>query len=272
MRLQGVPSTVCGHVLGVRPGDTVIDLCAAPGGKSTHMAALMRGEGILVACDHSRSKVRAIEKTPLAGSERRFRHCMLGGARVALRGRFSPCVDRVLLAKTKEASSVSPTPPTPPRSAPWIATSGASASAAPTHGGRTPSRAVCCSAATRWAGERLLSAPCWREAAATGSAWPAFRRRASIVCFSTRRARRSGPRVPHVLPAAVPPTSTPRIRPQCLPAFLAGISSCRLRPRLGVDATLDVAQLQRLARHQRGFIWTAVMLLRPGARPAATAR
>ena len=32
----------------IRPGDCVLDLCASPGGKSTQIAALLRGEGILV--------------------------------------------------------------------------------------------------------------------------------------------------------------------------------------------------------------------------------
>ena len=33
---------------GVKPGMRVLDLCAAPGGKSTHLASLMQGEGLLI--------------------------------------------------------------------------------------------------------------------------------------------------------------------------------------------------------------------------------
>ena len=35
-------------VLGAKPGEKVLDLCAAPGGKSTQIGCMMRGEGLLV--------------------------------------------------------------------------------------------------------------------------------------------------------------------------------------------------------------------------------
>jgi len=59
---QNLPSTVVGHVLGPQPGETVIDMCAAPGGKTSHLAALMRGEGLLVSCDRSRKKAIEIDR------------------------------------------------------------------------------------------------------------------------------------------------------------------------------------------------------------------
>lgn len=40
--LQNLPSVVCGHVLGARPGERVLDMCAAPGNKTTHVAQMMR--------------------------------------------------------------------------------------------------------------------------------------------------------------------------------------------------------------------------------------
>ncbi len=39
------------EVLAPQPGEWVLDLAAAPGGKTTHLAALMQGEGLLVAND-----------------------------------------------------------------------------------------------------------------------------------------------------------------------------------------------------------------------------
>ncbi len=49
-------------LLPVTPGDKVLDLCAAPGGKSTELAAKLKGEGILVANDISNSRAKALLK------------------------------------------------------------------------------------------------------------------------------------------------------------------------------------------------------------------
>ncbi|RHY29502.1 hypothetical protein DYB32_006897 [Aphanomyces invadans] len=55
--MQNTPSSVVAHVLNPQPGDTVLDMCAAPGGKTSHLATLMQNRGTLVACDRSRRKV-----------------------------------------------------------------------------------------------------------------------------------------------------------------------------------------------------------------------
>ncbi len=46
--IQEASAAAPAEVLRVSPGEYVLDLCAAPGGKSTQLAAAMRGEGILV--------------------------------------------------------------------------------------------------------------------------------------------------------------------------------------------------------------------------------
>ena len=44
------------------PGSRVLDLCAAPGGKSTHLAELMRDEGVVIACDVDERRLRTVEE------------------------------------------------------------------------------------------------------------------------------------------------------------------------------------------------------------------
>mgnify|MGYP002508674255 CR=1 FL=1 len=49
-------------MLPVSPGDRVLDVCAAPGGKSTELAAKLQGKGVLVANDISSSRAKALLK------------------------------------------------------------------------------------------------------------------------------------------------------------------------------------------------------------------
>ena len=46
--------------LDVKPGDKVLDLCAAPGGKSTKLGVKLAGDGLLVANDISQERVKAL--------------------------------------------------------------------------------------------------------------------------------------------------------------------------------------------------------------------
>ena len=46
--LQEPSAMAPAELLGVEPGQRVLDLCAAPGGKSTQLAAKMQGQGLLV--------------------------------------------------------------------------------------------------------------------------------------------------------------------------------------------------------------------------------
>ncbi len=48
------------EILAPRPGERVLDLAAAPGGKTTHLAALMQGQGLLVANDVQPKRVHEL--------------------------------------------------------------------------------------------------------------------------------------------------------------------------------------------------------------------
>ncbi len=44
------------------PGSRILDLCAAPGGKATHLAELMRDEGEVIACDVDEHRLRTVDE------------------------------------------------------------------------------------------------------------------------------------------------------------------------------------------------------------------
>ncbi|KNA09763.1 hypothetical protein SOVF_150590 [Spinacia oleracea] len=55
--LQNLPSIIVAHALDPQKGERILDMCAAPGGKTTAIAMLMRDEGEVVAADRSHNKV-----------------------------------------------------------------------------------------------------------------------------------------------------------------------------------------------------------------------
>lgn len=62
IQIQAESSMLVGMVSGIRPGQTVIDVCAAPGGKSIHAADLLQGKGTVISCDISDKKVELIRQ------------------------------------------------------------------------------------------------------------------------------------------------------------------------------------------------------------------
>jgi 16S rRNA (cytosine967-C5)-methyltransferase len=60
---QSRASQLVARVLAPAPGERVLDLCAAPGGKTTHLAALMEGAGEVVAVERNPQRARALQAT-----------------------------------------------------------------------------------------------------------------------------------------------------------------------------------------------------------------
>jgi 16S rRNA (cytosine967-C5)-methyltransferase len=59
---QTKASAAVAHAAEPEPGMTVVDLCAAPGGKTTHLAQLMEGEGEIIAIDMHPKRFRTLRK------------------------------------------------------------------------------------------------------------------------------------------------------------------------------------------------------------------
>ncbi|XP_036139696.1 tRNA (cytosine(72)-C(5))-methyltransferase NSUN6 isoform X2 [Monomorium pharaonis] len=57
IQLQNLPSIVCSLVLNPQPGEIILDMCAAPGNKTTHIYLLMKGQGTIIALEKNPGKV-----------------------------------------------------------------------------------------------------------------------------------------------------------------------------------------------------------------------
>jgi 16S rRNA (cytosine967-C5)-methyltransferase len=60
---QSRASMLVSRIVNPEPGQRVLDLCAAPGGKTTHLAALMGGSGEIVAVERHPGRAAALERT-----------------------------------------------------------------------------------------------------------------------------------------------------------------------------------------------------------------
>jgi 16S rRNA (cytosine967-C5)-methyltransferase len=60
--IQDSSAQLVSHLLNPKAGDVVIDACAAPGGKTTHIAELIGDEGKIWACDAKASRLRKVQE------------------------------------------------------------------------------------------------------------------------------------------------------------------------------------------------------------------
>lgn len=60
--LQNLPSIVCARNLNPQEGETLLDMCSAPGNKTTHLAELIKDRGVIVALDKTESKVKLVKE------------------------------------------------------------------------------------------------------------------------------------------------------------------------------------------------------------------
>lgn len=60
--IQDIGAMLVTEILSPKPGDVVIDVCAAPGGKSTHIAEKMQNKGLVYAFDIYEHKIKLINE------------------------------------------------------------------------------------------------------------------------------------------------------------------------------------------------------------------
>ncbi len=60
--VQDQAAQLIGLMLGPRPGETVLDACAAPGGKATHLAELMQNRGTVIALESDQVRLGKIRE------------------------------------------------------------------------------------------------------------------------------------------------------------------------------------------------------------------
>ncbi len=71
--IQEPAAMVPAENLPIERGDRVLDLCAAPGGKSTELLSKLRGSGVLISNDISQSRAKALKKNlEMAGAENAY--------------------------------------------------------------------------------------------------------------------------------------------------------------------------------------------------------
>lgn len=90
---QSRAAMMVGRALAPVAGERVLDLCAAPGGKTTHLAALMGDEGEIVAVERNPARARALERT----AERMGASCVRVEVGDAAARREDGAFDRVLV-------------------------------------------------------------------------------------------------------------------------------------------------------------------------------
>jgi 16S rRNA (cytosine967-C5)-methyltransferase len=60
--IQDESSQIVSHIVNPRAGERILDACAAPGGKTTHLAQLMNNHGHIIGIDRYRSKLRRLQE------------------------------------------------------------------------------------------------------------------------------------------------------------------------------------------------------------------
>lgn len=59
--IQDPSTAIACQLLDPKPGEKILDACAAPGGKATYLAQLMKNHGVIVACDRDSERLQILK-------------------------------------------------------------------------------------------------------------------------------------------------------------------------------------------------------------------
>ncbi len=107
--VQDESESLVSALLAPHPGELVLDMCSAPGGKTTHLYELMKGIGVLVASDVSPGRVRSLVASLRRMGCEDVHPVVADGARAPARGGFdkvlvdAPCSGMGVIGKKADA-------------------------------------------------------------------------------------------------------------------------------------------------------------------------
>ena len=92
--IQDSSAQLVSHLLDPQLGETIIDACAAPGGKTTHIAELIGDEGRIIACDRAAKRLNKVREN---AARLQLKSIEIAAGDSRERDEFADVADRVLL-------------------------------------------------------------------------------------------------------------------------------------------------------------------------------
>jgi 16S rRNA (cytosine967-C5)-methyltransferase len=87
--IQDEGQALVARLLDPQPGDTILDLCSAPGGKTTHLAELSKDRAIIVAAESNRRRIALVRENATRLQLHSLRYLQSDGLQPALSAAFN---------------------------------------------------------------------------------------------------------------------------------------------------------------------------------------